>query len=103
MQKIGVDGKWRVAALVLGDRNLVLLREGDERGARSQLPLTPRRDDLDVGLQRIIREFEAHLVVALAGRAMRDSVGACQPCNLDLLLRDQGAGDRGAEEIEPLI
>ena len=35
MKKIGVDRKRRFAALVLGDRDLVSLREGDQRGTRS--------------------------------------------------------------------
>ena len=34
---------------------------------------------------------------------MRHRVRAQSAGNLDLLFRDQGAGDRGAEEIEPLI
>src|SRR5208283_3828115 len=66
-------------------------------------PLPPGCDDLDVGLQRIIGKFEAHLIVAFAGRAMRYRVGASPAGNLDLLLRDQRPRDRGAEEIEPLI
>jgi hypothetical protein len=41
-----------------------------------EVPLAPRRDHLDVGLQRIIAELEADLVVALAGRAVADGVGA---------------------------
>jgi hypothetical protein len=35
MKKIGVDRKRRFAALVLGDRDLILFREGDQRAARS--------------------------------------------------------------------
>ena len=53
------------------DRDAVLLGIGHQFLARQQIPLAPRRDDLDVGLQRIGAQFEAHLVVALAGGAVR--------------------------------
>ena len=58
---------------------------------------------MDVGLQRIGGQFEADLVVALAGRAMRDRVGADLLGDLDQLLADQRAGDRGAQQIDALI
>ena len=48
----------------------------DQLGARGQVPFAPRRDHLDVGLERVIAELEAHLVVALAGGAVGDRVGA---------------------------
>jgi hypothetical protein len=49
VQQVGVDRERRLAALVLGDRDLVLLGEFDQVGARLEVPLAPRRDDLDVG------------------------------------------------------
>ena len=103
MQQVGVDRERRFAALVLGDRDLVLLGELDQPGARGEVPFAPRRDHLDVGLERVIGELEAHLVVALAGRAMRDRVGADLLGDLDLLLGDQRPRDRGAEQILALI
>jgi hypothetical protein len=54
----------------------VLLGEFDQRGAAGQVPFAPRRDHLDVGLERVIAELEAHLIVALAGRAVADGIGA---------------------------
>ncbi len=51
------------------------------------------------GLQRVGAELEAHLVVALAGRAVRDGVGAGLACDLDQALGDQRARDRGAEQV----
>ena len=48
----------------------------EQLGARGEIPLAPRRDHLDVGLQRVVAELEAHLVVALAGGAVGDGVGA---------------------------
>src|SRR5262249_22999941 len=57
----------------------------------------------DVGIERIIGELEADLVVALAGRAVRDGIGADLACDLDLALGDQRASDRGAEKIGALV
>ena len=68
-----------------------------------EVPFAPRRDHLHVGLERIVGELEAHLVVALAGRAVRDRVGADLLGDLDLLLGDQRPRDRGAEQILPLV
>ncbi len=103
MQKVGVDGERRLAALVLGDRDLVLLGEREQRLARAEVPFAPGRDHGDVGLERVVGELEAHLVVALAGRAVRDRVGADLLGDLDLLLGDQRPRDRGAEQILALI
>ncbi len=103
VQQVGVDGKRRVTTLVLGDRDLVLFREVEQGGARRQIPLAPGRDDLDVRLQRVIGELEAHLVVAFAGGAMGHRVGADLPCDLDLFFGDQRPGDGGAEQVEALV
>ena len=103
MQQIGVDREGRFAALVLGDRDLVLLGEVDQVGARLELPFAPGRDDLDVGVERIVGELEAHLVVALARRAMGDGIGAGRLGDLDQALGDQRPGDRGAEQIDALV
>ena len=103
MQQIGVDRERRLAALVLGDRDLVLLGELDQVAARLEVPFPPGRDHLDVGVERIIGELEAHLVVALPRRAMGNGVGAGQLGDLDLALGDQGPGDRGAEQIDALV
>ncbi len=59
-------------------------------GAAGEVPLAPGRDHLDVGLQRVVAELEAHLVVALAGRAMGDRVGA------DLARRSRSGSWRSA-------
>ena len=103
MQEVGIDRERRLAALVLGDRDLVPLGVVQQPGARRQIPFAPRRDDLDVGRQRVIAQFEADLVVALAGRAMRHRVGPDGPRDLDLALGDQWPGDRGAEQIGALV
>ncbi len=81
----------------------MLLGERDQVAARVEVPFPPRRDHLDVGVERIIGELEAHLVVALARGAMRHGIGAGQLGDLDLALGDQRPGDRGAEQIDALI
>jgi hypothetical protein len=63
----------------------------------------PGRDDLDVGVQRIGRQFEPDLVVALAGRAVADGIGAGLGRDLDQTLGDQRPRDGGAEQVEPLV
>src|SRR3546814_15663884 len=74
MQKFRIDRKGRVATLVLGDGDLVRLGEGQELLAAGEIPFAPRGDDADIGLQRIIAELEADMVVALARRAMTAGV-----------------------------
>jgi len=69
MQQVGVDRERGLAALVLGDRDLVLFGVVEEPGARGQIPLAPRCDDLDVGSQCVIAKLETDLVVAFAGSA----------------------------------
>ena len=103
VEEVGVDRERGFAALVLRDRDLVLLGEVDQLLAAGELPFAPRRDDPDVGLERIIAELEADLVVALAGGAVADRVGADRPGDLDLALGDQRPGDRGAEQILALV
>ena len=81
------------------DRDAVLLGVGQQLLARQQIPFAPRRDDLDAGLQRIGAQFEAHLVVALAGCAVRDGIGAGLVGDVDQALGDQRARDGGAEQV----
>ena len=55
------------------------------------------------GFERVGGELEAHLVVALAGGAMGDGIGAGLGGDLDQALGDQRPGDRGAEQIDALV
>ena len=103
VQQVRVGRKRRFAALVLGHHDLVLLGEVDQRGAAGQVPLAPRRDHLDVGGERVIAEFEADLVIALACRAVRHRVGAHLTRDLNLALGDQRPRDRRAEQVQPLV
>ncbi len=103
VQEIGVDAEGGFAALVLGDGDLVLLGEFQERLAALEPPLPPRCDDPDVRLQGVVGEFEPDLIVSLARGAVADGVGANHPRNLDLALGDQWTGDGRAEEILAFI
>ena len=103
VQQVRVGREGRFAALVLGDRDLVLFGELDQPGAAGQVPLTPRRDHLDVGIERVIAQLEADLVVALAGRTVADRVGADHLRDLDLALGDQRPRDRRAEQVQPFV
>ncbi|MND97227.1 hypothetical protein D3C80_895430 [compost metagenome] len=103
VQKVGVDREGGLAALVLGDRDLVLLGEVQQGLARTELPLAPGGDDVDVGVQGVVAQLEADLVVALAGGAVTDGVGAQLAGDLDLALGDQRTRDRGAEQILAFI
>ena len=103
MQQVRVDRERRIAALVLRDRDLVLFGELDQPRARGEVPFAPRCDHRHVGLERVIGQLEANLVVALAGRAVRHRIGADLLGDLDLLLGDQRARDRRAEQILSLV
>ena len=103
MQQIGVHGKRRFAALVLRHRNLVLLGEVEQRVAALEFPFPPRSDNADIRLQRVIAQLKAHLIVALAGRAMTHGIRAGFPCDFNLALGDQRAGNRRAEQVNPLV
>ena len=103
MQEVGVDREGGLAALVLGDGDLVLLGELEEFGAGGEVPLAPGGDDADLRVEGVGGELEADLVVALAGGAVGDGVGAGRCGDLDEALGDERAGDGGAEEVEALV
>ncbi len=85
------------------DRDTVLLCIGEQFFTRGQVPLAPRRDHLDVGLQRVGAELEAHLVVALAGGAVGDGVGTRLLGDLDQPLGDQRPRNRRAQQVFAFI
>ncbi|OIQ66955.1 hypothetical protein GALL_514710 [mine drainage metagenome] len=103
VQQVGVDAEGRLAALVLGDLDLVLLGEVQQGLAALEVPLPPRRDHVDVWSQGRIGQFVADLIVSLARRAVADGLGAQPPGDLDLPFGDQRPGDRGAEQVLTLI
>ena len=103
VKEVRVDREWRLTALILRHRHLMRLGILDQPCAGGQIPFPPRRDHLDFRVQRIGGQLEPHLIVALARRAMGDGVGAGFLRDLDKAFGDQRAGDRGAEEVEPLV
>src|SRR6476659_4011461 len=70
---------------------------------RLQRPLPPRRDDGHLRCERAIGQLESHLVVALAGTAMRERVATGLLRHFDLDFRDEWPRERGPEEIPPLV
>jgi len=76
---------------------------GEQLLAREQVPLPPGGDDLDVGLERIGAQLEAHLVVALAGGAVGDGVRTRLVGDLHQPLGDQGTGDGGSQQVLALV
>jgi hypothetical protein len=64
VQKVGVDAERGLAALVLGDRDLVLLGEVQQVFAALELPFTPGRDDADVGLKVPSRYWPSYRALA---------------------------------------
>jgi len=77
VQKIGVSTRERGLAA------FVLAMESDASPANSisprcagQIPFAPGRDDLDVGLERVIGKLEADLIVALAVAPWATALGA---------------------------
>ena len=86
MQKVGINTKRRLAALVFGDWNLVLFGKINQLGTACQIPFAPGGDDFDVRVQCIGRQLESYLVIALAGRAVSDCICALDLRNLDQAL-----------------
>jgi len=104
VQQVGVHRVRTAACLVLHlHRDAVGLGVGEQLLAREQVPFAPGRDHLDVGLQCVGTEFEAHLIVALAGGAVADGVGAGFVDDVDQALGDQRPRDRGAEQVFALV
>ena len=70
VQQVAVAAVDLLAAL--RHRNAVRLGIFEAVFARLQRPLAPRHNDLQLRSQRLVGVLEAHLVVALAGAAVRD-------------------------------
>jgi hypothetical protein len=89
----------------MGDGDLDAACEGilDLLVAAESHPDAHRRDDLQVGVERLDRDIEAHLVVALAGAAMGHGIRLLAVRDLHQELRDQGTGKRRGERIRILV
>ena len=69
----------------------------------SHVPVTNRRDDSQLRRERTDGDVEAHLVVALAGAAVRHRGGTLLARDIDEQLGDQRARQRGRERIDALV
>ena len=67
-----------------------------------EIPFPPGRDDLDLRVERIGRQFEPHLVVAFAGRTVGHGVRPGLFGDFHQPFRDQRARDGGAEKVKTL-
>ncbi len=87
------------------DRDAVRLGVLDGRLAARQCPprVAPRREDRQVRRQRHVGQLEPDLVVALAGGAVGDGVGAVRPRHLDLVLGDERPRDARAQQVLALV
>src|SRR5438093_1544287 len=95
--------RWATARMV--PPAVAEMRRGkvDEVGPRVERPFAPRRDDFDVGVERVSGQLEADLVVAFAGGAMGDRVGTAFRRDLDQSLGDQRPGNRRSEKVDAFI
>lgn len=75
----------------------------DQLRARLNIPLAPGSDDFDRWIERIGRQFEAHLIVSLTGGAMGDGIGANLSRYVDEMFGDQRPRNRGTNQILTLI
>ena len=80
------------------DRRLAIVEAVGE-----ELRVLPRRDDLQRRIERHVGQLEADLVVALAGGAVADGVGAGLVRDQHLVLGDQRPRDGGAEQVVRLV
>lgn len=69
----------------------------------NELLLPPRGQRLNGGIQSKGTQFEADLVIPLAGGTVRQPFGALFLRDLDLALGDDGAGQGGAKEVAAFV
>ena len=73
------------------------------RVVAGEAPHPHRREHVEVGRERAHRHLEAHLVVALAGAAVRDGVGAELAGREHEVRGDDRARQRGDERVLALV
>ena len=103
--QVGVHAPW--LSLGRGYGNVVLLGVVEQilpaLEAIAELGQPPRGNDLDGGLEGVEGQLEADLVVTLTGAAVGDEAATFLLSNADLGASNNGAGQRGAEEVAALI
>src|ERR1700676_290338 len=89
--------------LALLHRDVVFFGVSDGVFTGIDVPFAPGRDDLQVGCDGFVGQLETDLVVALAGAAMRKSVGAEFQRDFRLALPEHRASHGGAQQISVLV
>src|SRR5690606_3322541 len=103
VQQVGVHRERCFALLVLRTRDLVLASKVQKVSTRLECPVTPRRNHLDVGIERIGGKLKTDLVITLAGCAMSHSVSAGLFGDLNEALGDQWTGDGRSQKVGALV
>src|SRR5688572_32633558 len=65
--------------------------------------VSPGSDDPQIGRKRRHCQFEPPVIIAFAGRPVRDGVPALPPGDLNHAFGDERSGDTGAKEILALV
>src|SRR6185503_14014897 len=86
-----------------GDGNTARFGVGNGVFAAANVPHAPGCDHLEIRRERGVRQLEAYLIVALAGAAMRQSVGADLARDLDLTAREQGTSHGSPQEVLAIV
>src|SRR5258708_30096734 len=79
--------------------NVVFLSVGNGVFAGINVPFAPGSDNLQIGRDGFVGQFETHLVVAFAGATVGKTVGAELERDFGLPLAEDGAGHGGPEQI----
>ena len=67
------------------------------------LPFAPGGDDLELGVEGLVGQLKADLIVALAGASMGHSIGTLQLSDLHLTPGDDRAGEGRAQQVLALV
>ena len=104
VQEVGVHGEGGLTlAFLVVHRNAVLIGVGQQLVARQEIPFPPGRDDLDIRHQGVGTKLKPHLIISLAGCAMRDGVSLLLPCNLHQALCNEWPRNGGAQQVFALV
>ena len=76
---------------------------GDGIFARTDFPFTPGGNDLQPRIEGHDGQFEAHLVVAFAGRPVGDGICSFGMSDIHQPFGDQRTGSRCAQQVFPLV
>ena len=81
----------------------MLVGIGEQLFAGIEIPFAPGGDDVHLRPQGVCAQFEANLIIALAGRTVRDTVGAGLARDIDQSLGDQRPRNRCAQQVLALV